>query len=213
MRRLFCAFVFAVCWTTLFVGTSRADAFTYTFESPNFTLGSTIPLLNVAPNIGASTFRTSFTDTVDANGYQITNLQQNGLISGQSLFAPTATSALTLTFNTPVTQLSLVFAINTSTSSLGFLRLVTPSGTFNQASSNVGGGNGFPGGTLTFTTAVPFATATLQGFTSGGTTNTQIDIDNLTLTTPAAAVPEPSTLALLGLGMSALVGWRCKKKA
>src|SRR5438874_1468328 len=43
--------------------------FTYTFETPNFTLGQTTPLLNVAPNIGDATFRTSFAAATDPAGY------------------------------------------------------------------------------------------------------------------------------------------------
>jgi hypothetical protein len=66
---------------------------------------------------------------------------------GQVLIAPLVTSPLTLTFNMPVSQLSVDFAVAIPNGSLaGLLRLVTPSGTVNQASSNVGGP--FQGGTL-----------------------------------------------------------------
>jgi hypothetical protein len=188
---------------------SRAAPIVYSFEAPVFTLGQTTPLLSEPPDAaGPATFTTAFTDTVDANGYEIVNVPQNGLMVGQALIAPTATSALTLTFNTPVTQLSVNFAIDTSVASPGFLRLVTPSGTEDQTASNVGGGNGFPGGTLTFTTTTPFTTATLQGFITGGASNTQIEIDDLNLT---PAVPEPSTLGLLGVGAAALLAWRRRR--
>ena len=111
MRRrspLFLALIFC----GLFAVTAQATPVTYTFESPNFSLGQTTPLLNVAPNVGAGTFLTSFTDTIDATGYSITNIQENALMTGQSMFALTAISPLTLTFNTPVTSLSVLFAIN-----------------------------------------------------------------------------------------------------
>jgi hypothetical protein len=62
------------------------------------------------------------------------------VIVGQALFAPTTTELLQLTFNKPVTQLSVDFAINIGLlSPAGFLQLITSSGTVNQASSNVGG--------------------------------------------------------------------------
>jgi hypothetical protein len=109
-----------------------------------------------------------------------------------------------------VTQFSVDFAIDTSQASPGFLRLVTPSGTVNQTGSNVGGN--FPGGTLTFTTGTAFTTATLEGFVAGGTSTTQIEIDNLNLTPAATGVPEPSTFGLLGFGAAVLLAWRSRRR-
>jgi PEP-CTERM motif len=201
MRRPAWTVVLAVCWCVLLASRSGAATFTYTFETPNFTSGQTTPLLNVAPNIGGGTFLTSFTDASDPDGYEIAPFQPNPLVTGLSLVAPTTTTPLSLTFNTVVTQLSVNFGMNGPQGPFGFLRLITPSGSVDQAGSNVGGV--FPGGTLTFSSASPFTTATLQAFLSGGALATQLDIDNLILTTPTA-VPEPATLTLVGLGVSAL---------
>jgi hypothetical protein len=214
MHRRFPTVLTVLCLYALGAGVSDAAPIIYSFEAPDFLLGQTTPLLNKPPDAaGPPTFTTSFTDAVNPNGYQITNIPENGLMVGQSLFAPIVSSPLTLTFNTPVTQFSVDFAIDIPNGfPPGFLQLVTPSGTVDQASSIVGGGNGFQGGTLDFITASPFTTATLQGFTSGGTFTTQIDIDNLNLTPAASGVPEPSTLGLLGIGVAVMVGWRRKRR-
>lgn len=184
--------------------TGSADAI-YTFESPEFTNGQTTPLLSIPPNAGPATFLTSFTDLVDANGFLITTVAENALMVGQALLEPTATSALTLTFNMPVTALSVNFAVDTGFSPAGLLKLVTSSGSATVTGGNVGGS--FPGGTLDFITLTPFTTATLQGFTAAGAP-TQIEIDNLSLT---LAVPEPSTVALFGFGAGFLLVWYRRK--
>jgi hypothetical protein len=191
---------------------SEAAPIIYSFEAPDFLLGQTTPLLDKPPDAaGPPTFTTSFTDAVNPDGYQITNIAENALMVGQSLFAPIVTSPLTLTFNTPVTQFSVDFAIDIPNAApAGFLQLVTPSDTVDEPSSFVGGM--FQGGTLDFIAASPFTTATLQGFTSGGIFTTQIAIDNLNLTPTATGVPEPSTLGLLGLGLAVLAGWRRKRR-
>ena len=205
MSRLSLISVIILCWCVLGVGVSDAAPIIYSFEPPGFTIGQTTPILNEPPDAaGPANFTTSFTDTVDANGYVISNAHQNNLMVGQALLEPTATSALTLSFNMPVTQLSVDFAINTSFAFPGSLRLITPSGTVTQTGSNVGGL--FPGGTLTFATGTAFTTATLQGVVPGGAT--QIEIDNLNLT----SVPEPSTIGLLGFGTAVLVGWQRKRR-
>jgi hypothetical protein len=132
----------------------------YTFEAPQFTLGETTPLLNQAPNSGDPAFKTSFTST---GTYQITNLDNSGVIVGQALFAPITSAALQLTFSVPVISLSVDFAINDlNTSPPGELDLTTPSGDTRQFGSNVGGP--FQGGTLIFNAATPFSSAVLQGF-------------------------------------------------
>ena len=184
MRRFALTIVFAASWSLLFAATSRADTIV----------------------------DTSFTSSATENAFQIITLSDSDLIQGQSPFTPSSVQPLTLSFDTPIFGLSLVFAIDAPMSSVAFLRLTTPVGGLDQAASVVGGGN-FPGGTLTFNSAVPFTSATLQAFLAGGHTPAAFQIDRVTVST-AAAVPEPSTLVLIGLGMSVVAGirYRTRKK-
>jgi hypothetical protein len=116
-----------------------SDVATYTFEAPEFTIRQTTPLLNMPPNTGPATFLTSFTDSVDVNGFTISNFLGNNLMVGQALLEPLGfTSALTLTFNTPVTGFSVDFAIDTGFPP-GSLKLVTSSFILSIPGSNVGG--------------------------------------------------------------------------
>jgi hypothetical protein len=183
----------------------------YTFETPMFSVGQTTPLLSKPPNSGPSTFTTSFTDTAVSNGYEILSFQPNSLMSGQVLVAPAGnTSALTLVFSTPVTTLTVDFAIDQSINgAAGSFKLITGNGdVVNQTASNVGGFN--QGGVLTFTTSTPFSSATLQGF-GPGATSTEMAIDNLSLTftqapTVACSVAEsllwPPNQMLENVGLS-----------
>lgn len=175
---------------------SRAEAapIIYTFEVPQFTVGQTTPLLNVAPNIGDPTFDTDFTASNEL--FLIIGAPLNTLFSGQNLQDPTGVpDTLTLVFSSPITSLQVDFALNLATTAVGRLDLTSPVGSTSAAAANVGG---FPGGTLFFSSVVPFSTVQLSGFASGST-RTHFAIDDLTLDT--AQVPEPASMLLFATGL------------
>ena len=80
--------------------------------------------------------------------------------------------------------------------------LVTPVGSTTIATAAVGGT--FQGGTLIFSSAVPFLTAQLSAFNSAGAP-VFFAIDDLVLNTEVSSIPEPvtSVLVLSGLGLIA----------
>jgi PEP-CTERM motif len=109
-----------------------------------------------------------------------------------------------LTFSAPVFGLSVDFGLDAAASDpVAYLELVTISGTVDQLNTGAGGGP-FATGVLDFTTATPFTTATLEGFNASGSP-TLYAIDNLDLTTAPPAVPEPSSLVLVGSGLAGLI--------
>jgi hypothetical protein len=193
----------------VFAGRLEATTIVYTFEGPQFTVGSSTPLLNVAPNVGDPTFRTDFTSAPTTNGLDIAAFQPNPLFSGNSLFDPFGpVDPLLLTFSSPVFALTVDFAVNLPQDAAGGLSLFTPVGFTTQPLANVGGV--FPGGTLSFASPVPFSTAQISGFGPGRGTGGRgglalFAIDDLTLST--TPVPEPTTLILIVAG-AALAGIR-----
>jgi hypothetical protein len=193
---------------------ARADAI-YTFDSPQFSLEPVegTPIGPTPPNSGDPTFTTSF-GTVNGGGAVIESSGvPDSLLSGAFLVTADI-GPLTLVFSKPVFGLSVDFAVNALASDpVAFLELVTDSGTVDQFNMGAGGGP-FADGLLQFTTATPFTTATLNAFSTPGF-QTLFAIDNLDLTeTPVAAVPEPSTWAMMLLGFAGVgfMAYRRKSK-
>jgi PEP-CTERM motif-containing protein len=175
----------------------------FTFDGGAFANGTRTPIVaapNITPYPGA-TFFGAFVDAANADGFGVTTPVLAENFTGNSLFTPFG-DPLTVIFNKPVDLVTVDFAIGVlDIEAPGFLRLVSSQGTFNQISSDVGGL--FQGGTLSFMWDRPFVnTFTLQAFRADGEP-IMFEIDSLRV--DVAAAPEPSTVVLLGLGLSILV--------
>ena len=181
----------------LLVTTAQVRAQSVTYNFTQFGGGGQItPLLNVAPDVGSSSFRANFTSAPNSGGFRVSNFQPNSLFSGNSLTEPAGTvgNVLTVTLNTAVNLVNLVFATNGP----GALTFASSSGGVTVASTAQGGS--FPGGSLTFSSATPFTSFTL---TDGA--GPEFGIDNLTMRVAApTGVPDSGTTVLL-LGMSVAV--------
>ncbi|MDQ3252584.1 MAG: PEP-CTERM sorting domain-containing protein [Acidobacteriota bacterium] len=195
MRRCFRILCLLLFFTSATLSVN-ADTVTYTFEAPQFTSFEPTPLLDRAPNSGLSTFRASFISSPDTTAFQISTFQPNVLFSGQMLYDPGfPIESLRLSFNIPIDRVQVNFAVLDP----GLLTLTSPDGSTTQSSAVVGGA--FQGGTLIFSSAIPFTMFRLDAFTTAGNPNL-FAIDNLTMST--VAVPEPTTMLLLGTGLAGI---------
>ena len=170
-----------------------ARAQTVTYDFAQFTPGQATPLLNVAPDVGSSSFEASFTSNPNTAAFVVLDFLPNGLFSGNSLVEQTGVlgNTLTVTLNTAVNFVSLAFATNGP----GTLTFASAAGSMVVASTAQIGA--FPGGTLVFDSAVAFSSFTV---TAGP--GPEFAIDNLTMRIAAATgVPDnTSTIVILGFG-------------
>ena len=199
---------FVVAAATLFFPVYvQADPVTYTFEQPNFAVGNTTPIVR-GPNSGPSGFQATFTAAPQAGAFIILDFgQPNALITGQYLTIPITSDAnntLTVTLNTPITSVSVNFAIQLLFPSPGQLVLTSPAGSTSQLSASIDGTLN-QGGVLTFSTAIPFSSFTLAAFNNFGQP-TRFSIDDLIMETASAEpVPEPATIFLISAGLAGVV--------
>jgi hypothetical protein len=171
-----------------------ADTVTYSFEPPFFFNNEIVPLTNRAPNSGPDSFAASFTSTGTPTGPFRIATMTHPAFSGQSLFNPTVNNptSLTISFNLPVNNVQLSFGL----AGAGVITLTSPAGSLSENSALLVGS--FHGGTLVFTSSIPFTTFTLGAFSLGADpTSLLFGIDDLTMT----VVPEPATVLLLVAGL------------
>jgi len=159
-----------------------AQTFTYTFESSQFILGQTTPLLNKSPDVGSPTFQAGFTSSPGANAFAVTGPTFPAPFSGQSLLNPGATpNTLTISLNTAVQNVQVDFALL----SPGRLELHSSGGNISALTTS------FQLGTLSFHAASPITQFDLSGFLSNNQ-GSPFAIDNLSM-----SIPEPPSLVLL----------------
>jgi hypothetical protein len=184
--------------TLFFTASARADTVSYTFERPVFSVANTTPIIR-SPNSGPSAFQASFTSAADPTAFVILDsAQPNVLMTGQYFILQSSASpntVLTITVNMPINSLSVNFAVQNP----GRLVLTSSAGNTSQNSAVVGGNS--QGGTLTFSTTTPFFTFQLAAF-DNAESPTRFAIDNLTMETVTANVPEAATMLLFVTGLA-----------
>ena len=193
--------------TLIFPTYAQADTVTYTFDQPNFLVGSSTPIRG-SPNSGPAGFLATFTAAPEAGSFVILDFgQPNALITGQYLTNTinfNANNTLTVTLNTPINSVSVNFAIQILFPSPGQLVLTSPAGSTFQLSASIDGTLN-QGGVLTFSSAIPFSSFTLAAFNNFGQP-TRFAIDDLVMETGSAEpVPEPATIFLLSAGLAGAV--------
>lgn len=191
------SFLAAVAALTLFlagVGQAKADSI---FDFEDVPPGTTTPFSETNGGITAT-----FSSSADPGGFETVTTFFAPPIAGNVLLDPGPSDAssipLDLSFSQPLSSVSLDFATDGS----GPFLLSAYSGSTPVGSASVTGsvpiGYGNPQGTISF------GSATFDNIVLTSPDTPYFAVDNIDVT---SAVPEPSTLALLGVVAVGLIGW------
>jgi hypothetical protein len=203
------------------VSVSRADFVEYTFEKTQFTLNEQIPFgtgLTSAPNIGDPTFSASFIKAHAVGPDQLISNAALPPLSGQFLLDRGGGDPVFAQFNQPVYGLSVDFVVydpvDPNYTLQDSFQLSTLYGYEGQETVSAQPESGYHAGTLTFASSTPFEGIEFEAENSPTHLAATFAIDNLILyTTPyVAPTPEPSSLALAGLGIASLGGYARRRK-
>ena len=201
---------------------ASAQTVTYTFDGGGYTAGEATPIHHAVPDLNPANtgFTADFGDFASAGTFELFPSGPNGTDLTLTEASP-RTEALSISTSLPVTSVNLDWLLNATVAS-GALVLTDANGG-RMVFTDPNAGDVYAGGSLTYTSATPFTSFTLQGYGSlsnsgpeglqpqyNPNTPTQIDVDNLVFT---LAVPEPSTWVLLGPAVMGIgiVAWRRRK--
>ena len=179
-------------------GSSRAATATFGFE--DLPIGSETPLSSTISGVTASfsspsgsdpgAFAVSYNSSSGPFGSPYRTLTGAFLTVGPASGA--TGSALRIAFNTAVTSITLLFALDDPASTTVF-SLSTSAGGAAAGSGTLAAGFRYPEGTLLFS-GIPFTSVTLSS------NALDFQVDDITVTT--ATVPEPASLAVLAAGLA-----------
>jgi hypothetical protein len=119
---------------------------------------------------------------------------------------------MSISFTAPVSSISAYFTYSTQLTLVAFDVTNNPIATLTSAFNNNTADGGDPGSSPNEVVIFSFASGISRITITGSPTGESFVMDDLTFTSVDATAPEPSTLLLMSLGLSALATKWCKKK-